>query len=321
MEKDRSLFGPLLLIAAGLMWLLIKSGSVPTANLWALTHIWPYLLIVAGLGLILRAYWKYSSLVVDVLIVGGVVLAIFYAPQLGWDNPIYRGFQLGDEFWRGPTVPGSGNIITQEREVGGFEAVAVDFPGQVFISQGEAESVKVKGDDNLLPALKSEIKNGTLRIYYASDDGKHVNPSKPVVITIVAKELKDVNFETAGDLHVDGIQNTDLNVNVSGAGNLEMTDISVDRLTVNLSGAGNMTASGTTGNLVVTISGFGNFNGADMHSKSAEIDLSGAGNATVWADESLKAAISGAGSVNYYGAATVKKQVSGLGNVKHLGNK
>ncbi|RPJ25391.1 MAG: hypothetical protein EHM33_14675, partial [Chloroflexi bacterium] len=84
MQQKRSLFWPLFLIAAGVIWLLIKSGTIPSANLWALTHIWPFVLIAAGVGIILRSFWKYSSILMDVVIIAGAVLAIVYAPQLGW---------------------------------------------------------------------------------------------------------------------------------------------------------------------------------------------------------------------------------------------
>ena len=50
MQQKRSLFGPLLLIAAGVIWLLIRAGTIPSSNLWALTYIWPFLLIAAGIG-------------------------------------------------------------------------------------------------------------------------------------------------------------------------------------------------------------------------------------------------------------------------------
>ena len=48
MEQKILLFGPLLLVAVGVIWLLVKSGTIPSGNLWALTYIWPFLLIVAG---------------------------------------------------------------------------------------------------------------------------------------------------------------------------------------------------------------------------------------------------------------------------------
>lgn len=100
MEQKRSLFGPLLLVAVGVIWLLVKSGTIPSGNLWALTHIWPFLLIAAGLGIILRPYWQYTSILLDVIIIGGVLLAIIYTPQLGWTNPSLLTFMQNSEpFW------------------------------------------------------------------------------------------------------------------------------------------------------------------------------------------------------------------------------
>lgn len=323
MERPRSLFGPLLLIGAGAVWLLVSAGTIPSANLWALTHVWPYLLIAAGVGLILRSYWKYTSLVLDVLILGGLFLAILNAPQLGWNRPSLTGFvSFGDgDFQLGPAEPGSGKVVTESREVSGFDAIEVDYPAQIFISQGSVESLEIEAEDNVLPGLQTRVRNNKLEIFYDADEGERVNPTKVVRITIVVKDLKDVEFDSAGELTVEGLETDELEVSLSGAGNLELEDITVDSLVVILSGAGNMTASGTTETLRLTISGFGDFKGEDLHGQRAEINISGAGSATVWADEELDASISGAGSVNYYGAASVSKQISGVGSVKHLGDR
>ena len=321
MEHRRSLFGPLLLIAAGVVWLLVKSGTIPTANLWALTHIWPFLLIAAGLGIILRSYWKYTSMILDVLIIGGAVLAILYAPQLGWTNPsIFTMFDNGESFI-GPGERGSGNIISQTREVSGFDAVSVAYPAQVLIKQGNAESLKIEADDNLLPNLKTQVRNGTLEIFYKRESGKHVNPTKTVKITIVVKDLTNVDFTSAGELTVENLKTDALDVSLSGAGNIKLDKILVKALSVSLSGAGSSTASGTADDLNLSISGFGDFKGADLHSKDARVDISGAGSATVWVENDLNAQISGAGSISYYGSASVTKQVSGVGGVNHIGNK
>lgn len=321
MEHRRSLFGPLLLIAAGVIWLLVKAGTIPAANLWALTHIWPFLLIAAGLGIILRSYWKYTSMILDVLIIGGAVLAILYAPQLGWNNPsIFTMFNNSEPFI-GPGERGSGNVISQTREVSGFDAVNVAYPAQVLIKQGKAESLKIEAEDNLLPNLKTQVKNGTLEIFYKRENGKHVNPTKTPIITIVVKDLTNVDFTSAGELTIDGLKTNALDVSLSGAGNMKLDKILVKALSVSLSGAGSSTASGTADDLNLTISGFGDFKGPDLHSQDARVDISGAGSATVWVDNNLDAEISGAGSVSYYGSASVTKQISGVGGVNHLGNK
>lgn len=321
MEHRRSLFGPLLLIAAGVVWLLIKSGTIPAANLWALTHIWPFLLIAAGLGIILRSYWKYTSMILDVLIIGGAVLAILYAPQLGWANPsIFTMFDNGESFI-GPGERGSGNVISQTREVNGFDAVSVSYPATVLIKQGDAESLKIEAEDNLLPNLKTQVKNGTLEIFYKRENGKHVNPTKTPVITIVVKDLTNVDFTSAGELTVENLKTDALDVSLSGAGNVKLDKLLVKGLSVSLSGAGSSTASGTADDLNLSISGFGDFKGSDLHSRDAQVDISGAGSATVWVDNDLNAQISGAGSVSYYGAASVTRQISGVGGVNHIGNK
>jgi hypothetical protein len=321
MENRPSLFGPLLLVAAGVVWLLIKAGTIPSSNLWALTHIWPYLLIAAGLGIILRPYWRYTSLLLDVIIIGGAVLAILYAPQLGWTNPSIITFMQNGEGFFGAGERGSGNIITETRELDDFRAIEVDYPAQVFISQGDTQSLELEADDDFLPGLKTEVRNGTLEIFYRSEDGKRVNPTKTVKITVVVQDLTEVQFSSAGELTIDQLETDNLQVALTGAGNVHLVDILVQHLSMNLSGAGSTTASGRADNFDVDISGFGDFKGAELHGQEANVKISGAGSATVWVDNELDAEVSGAGSVNYYGTASVTRQINGVGSIKHLGNK
>jgi hypothetical protein len=317
MERKFSIFGPLLLIAAGVVWLLVQSGTIPSANLWALTHIWPFLLITAGLGILLTPYWRYVSVVLDVILIGGAVLAIYYAPQLGWANPPMIAFDEHGEPFFGRGEPGSGNVVNETRDVSDFQAVEVRYPAQVFIEQGSTESVKIEAEDNVMPGLQTRVRNGTLDIFYRAEDGKRVNPREPVRITIVVRDLTEVDFSSAGELTIEGLETDKLDVSLSGAGNLKLDTIHVQDLAVTLSGAGSMTASGTADALNLTISGFGDFKGSELHGKTAQVDISGAGSAT----DDLTAEISGAGSVNYYGSASVTKQINGVGGVRSLGSK
>lgn len=321
MQKPKSIFGPLVLIAAGIIWLLVRAGTVPAANLWALTHVWPFLLIAAGLGIIFRSYWAYTSLVLDVLLVGGIVLAILYAPQLGWASPSMMLMFNNSEPFFGPGERGSGNVVSETREVSNFHAIEIDYPAEVIVRQGSQESLEIEAEDNLLPNLKTEVRGGTLEIFYRREDGKHVNPTKIVQITIVVRNLDEVDFTSAGELTVEGLKGENLDVSLSGAGDLDLKDVQLEELSVSLSGAGSMSASGVANTLDMSISGFGGFKGSDLRSKKAEVSISGAGSATVWVDDDLDASISGAGSVNYYGSPAVTRQVSGVGDINHAGEK
>lgn len=321
MQQSKSLFWPLALIATGVVWLLVASGTIPSENLWALTHIWPFLLIAAGLGIILGSYWKHTSIVLDVLLIGGAVLAILYAPQLGWSGPPMFVFGRDGDMFIGPGERGSGNVISQTREVSSFDSVRLEYPAQVLIKQGESESVKIEAEDNLLPNLKTQVRDGRLEIFYKRENGKHVNPTKTVKITILVKDLTDVEFSSAGEVIIEKLKTDNLDVSLSGAGNLKLDGIQVQGLSVSLSGAGSATASGIADTLDLNISGLGDFDGADLHNKDARVSISGAGSATVWVDNDLTAEVSGAGSVSYYGSPSVTRQISGVGDVSHKGNK
>ena len=321
MSQPRSVFGPLFLIAAGVVWLLVQADKIPVSNLWALTHIWPYLLIAAGVGLMLRHYWKYTSMLLDVIVIGGVLLAIYFAPVMAWDNPSLITWVGDKEFYVGPSEPGSGEVISQTREVADFTAIEVDYPAQVTLRQGQAVSVTIEAEDNLLPGLQTRVRDNTLQVFYKVEDGRHVYPTKVVKLTIVVKDLSEVHFESAGELTIEGVDTEKLSVSVSGAGNLNLNDLTANDLIVHLSGAGSMTASGKADDFSLTISGFGSFNGKELHNQTADVNLSGAGSATVWVDDELDAQISGAGSINYYGSPEVSKHISGIGSVSQSGDK
>ncbi len=321
--KERSIFWPLVMIAAGVFWILVGTGVVPSVNLWALSHILPYLLIVLGLGLILRAYWRFAGMLVSLLVVIGAAMAVVYAPQLGWDTPSSWSFNLwnidGD---LGGAVAGSGVVKTETRQVSDFNTIAMDYPAEITIRQGKSESLKIEAEDNLLPQLSAEVQNGTLHLKNTEQNwGQRVNPSKPVIVTINVVDLNKIQFSSAGKMLIESLQTDSLAISVSGAGDVTMTDLKTGDLNLNLSGAGNVKADGVANTLDLNISGLGNFNGEGLQSQEGDVNISGAGNAQVWVESQLSASISGAGSIDYYGSPQVSERISGVGNVRKIGDK
>jgi hypothetical protein len=321
--KDRSIFWPLVMISAGVLWILVGIGTIPRANLWALTHTLPYLLILLGFGLILRAYWRFAGMLVSLLVVAGALAAVVYAPQLGWDDAPSWGWDLwdfGPEV--GGAVAGSGMVESESREVAEFQSISIDYPAEVTVHQGDTESVTIEAEDNLLPQLVAEVRNGTLHLENAERNwGERVNPTEPVLVTITVVELNEVHFPTAGKMQIEGLETDSLAVSVSGAGDVTLIELVASNLNFSLSGAGNISADGDSDGLQVRISGLGNFNGSNLKSQDADIQISGAGSATVWAEDTLDANISGAGSIDYYGDPDVSEHISGVGNVSKIGNK
>lgn len=315
-ERQRSLFFPLALIATGVLWILISMGRIPVQNLWALTHFWPFLLIAAGVGLILRSYWAGSRLVVDVLLVGGAVAAVVFAPQLGWTTPQWN---IGPGFSFDGGVAGSGKVVSQTREVQSFSDISISYPADVLIQQGKAELVKIEAEDNLIPQLSTEIKDGTLTIKNkVLSWNERVRATKPVRITITVKDLRSLDFSSAGSMRIVNLTTDTLKVDLSGAGQLMIEQLKAKTLDCSLSGAGSFSASGAADHLTLDMSGVGSFDGAALATLTSDVQLSGVGSATVRVKDQLTAQVSGLGSVRYYGSPELHAQTSGLGSVNRI---
>lgn len=317
MDERRSFFFPLALIAAGVIWLLISMGYIPSANLWALTRLWPLFLIGAGVGLLLRNSFPYANAVISGLLIVGAMAAVFYAPQLGLD----RGPAWHFDFNGGGSVAGSGDIETEERALATFTDIIVNYPAEVTIQQGQEASVSVRADDNLLPQLDTRVAGSQLIIGNSESNwGRRVNPSETVRIVVIVPDPSSIEFNSAGSVKATGLTGESLEISLDGAGNLELSDLDYVKIAIQLDGAGNITASGSVDSLTAELDGLGNLDAGQLTAQSAVVTVDGLGNATVRAVVSLNVAIDGLGSVNYYGSPQLTEDSNGLGSVKRLGN-
>jgi len=319
-DRRHSLFFPMILIAAGVIWLLVNFGTIPSANLWALTYIWPFLLIGLGAGLILRNYWAEAGILISALLVIGAVGAVIFAPQLGWDTSA-AGFSWHWDWDSGGAVRGSGTMQTETRDLGAFSTLNIRYAADITIQEGAADSVTITADDNLLPQLGTRISGGSLTIDNTERTrGRRVNASETVQINITVQDLSEISFDSAGSVEINGLSSGSLMVTLRGAGNISVNDVTLDELEVRVEGAGSMDASGTVDHLTIRIDGLGSMNGEDLTAQTAEVTVDGLGSATVRVEQSLDVKIDGLGSVNYFGSPEVHQDVDGLGSVKHLGD-
>ena len=320
MERRLRIFWPLALIAAGILWMLIDVGRIPASNLWALTYLWPVLLIGAGVSLILRPYWRFAGAVISALVIAILFFGVLFAGQVGWNRVPMFGTD-GGPFFFGTVERGSGHVITESRDVKGFTTVHLGYPASVVIRQGTSESLTIEAEDNVVAAMRTEVTNGVLEIDNLRDHRVYINPTKPVRVTITAKELEEVSFDSAGDLNVQALSGKDFRVVLNGAGSISLANVKLQSVDATLSGAGTLHASGTTDSLRVDLNGLGSFDGAALRSQTATVSVNGMGSADVWVEKSLTANINGLGSVNYYGTSQVSKQVNGVGTVHYMGSK
>ena len=56
-------------------------------------------------------------------------------------------------------IRGSGDMITETREVSDFDKVVLACSGDIILTQGEGESLKIEGEDNIVAKITTEVRN------------------------------------------------------------------------------------------------------------------------------------------------------------------
>jgi len=189
-------------------------------------------------------------------------------------------------------VKGSGNVVTQARDLSDFHAVEVSNAIQVEITAQKDFAIEVQADDNIAPLVRTEVSGGVLRI---SCD-KHFSASTPVRVRVSAPDIDGLDVSGASNVSLAGVKNSDLKVEVSGA-----SKIRVD---------------GATSELNVEASGASKVDTSALAAEACTVSTSGASNATVNAVSTLQADASGASHINYSGAPkNVVKKSSGASSI------
>jgi len=222
------------------------------------------------------------------------------------------------------TLVGSGKIVTEERDVSGFDQILLAGPGDLTITQGETESLTITADDNLMDYIQSTVDGSTLMLGVDVDDLSDVittfNPTR-LEYDLVVKDLSSLNLAGSGNASMDALDTGEMILTVAGSGNITINNLTADRVETNLPGSGNVELSGSAPDQMVTIAGSGNYIASNLESNIAHVFIGGSGNVTVWASDDLDINIAGSGKVDYYGSPTVKQQILGSGEVNALGDK
>jgi hypothetical protein len=214
-------------------------------------------------------------------------------------------------------VRGSGQVISEEREIGNATSVDLQGFGSVHIERGERASLRIEAEDNLLRYIEIEVREGTLEIRHRR--GTRLVNTMPIDYFVTVRALDGVSVSGAGNVDVAGFQAERFKVRLSGAGNVQIEELKAGALEVTISGAGGMAVEGgEVQSQEIVISGAGDYNAQGMDSGECTVRLSGMGSATVRVRDRLDVTISGAGSVRYVGDPEVEQQVSGVGRVQRI---
>jgi hypothetical protein len=216
-------------------------------------------------------------------------------------------------------IRGSGNLITETRQVSNFDSIELSGSGEVTIIQGGSESLTVETDDNVMEHVKAEVESGTLKLGF-KEEINWISPTQ-LIFNVGVDDLTGLAISGSGDIETDVLETDRLDAAISGSGDIQISDLTAGEVKARISGSGEIYLVGEVSAQDVAISGSGKFLSGDVCSASVKVTISGSGDATVCATETLDANISGSGSVSYYGRPSVNTSGSGSGSINNLGEK
>ncbi|AKD02839.1 head GIN domain-containing protein [Pontibacter korlensis] len=212
------------------------------------------------------------------------------------------------------SLQGNKKIATQNREVSGISGIEVSGGFTVELTQGSNEGVRLEAEENLLDNIKTEVRNGVLRIY--NDKGVSTNKGMKAYVTL--KALESINI--SGGVKVTGnstFKSSALKMDLSGASNVKLA-LDTKQLDAELSGASKVELIGKANEVNMDMSGASKVDASELEARQVKVQASGASNVKVFAKESLNINASGASSVYYKGSPSITSDVSSAARVSRL---
>ncbi|BDD05213.1 head GIN domain-containing protein [Aureibacter tunicatorum] len=193
-------------------------------------------------------------------------------------------------------VKGSGNVISETREISSFSGVKASGMFEIFYTQNDDVSLEVKSDDNLLQYIKTEVKNGTLIIKFEKDIS--LKKSTKMDIYISSPEMNSITQE--------GICKFTCQNNLKA-----------DELKVVNEGMGKIKLVGDAQSLIINNEGMGNIEASELKSMNVNIKNEGMGKIVVNATNELNVNNEGMGKVRYISEPSqISVQNEGMGSVR-----
>jgi hypothetical protein len=214
-------------------------------------------------------------------------------------------------------IKGNGKIVTEKRTTVDYDGISVSGFFDVVLVSGKEGTITVKGEENLLPYIKVEVKDNVLNIY--SEKNINISTNEDIILTVPFEQISAVSLSGSGDVKSKNtIVAKIFKTKLSGSGDLTL-DVKATDFEANLSGSGDVVLTGNSDSFTSKISGSGDVDAVNLITKKANVTISGSGDMKVNCSESLYARVSGSGDIAYKGNPQSKDtKVNGSGEISKI---
>jgi Putative auto-transporter adhesin, head GIN domain len=209
---------------------------------------------------------------------------------------------------------GSGHIVTETRKVGNFDAISVGGSFEVEVKMGDAISVRVEADDNIMKYIETRVSGNTLKI---ETEDLHNYSDVHMKIFITVPSLSRISASGSAEVIADNIltSSSKLTFKASGSSSIR-AEVNASEIETDASSSASISLSGKTKTHKTEASSSADIKTFDLLSENTTANVSSSASIEVHASVSLNARASSSGSIDYKGAAVVNKSESSSGTVE-----
>lgn len=185
----------------------------------------------------------------------------------------------------------SGEIVTDSRNIKGFNSVDILGSPTVYYTQGSTFSVRVKADKSIVKDIKTYVKGNTLTVTYDNSTFNVLSfgddDDNPIKVYVTSPDLIGVTLTGSGDFISEKNVDTDkMRIELKGSGDIDFKSLICDNLFTSLVGSGDIDikkADALSANIELIGSGDIELNLANT--KSTDIVLKGSGDIEIGFDK------------------------------------
>jgi hypothetical protein len=190
---------------------------------------------------------------------------------------------------------------------GSFNSISVSSGIDLYLTQGNEESAAVSAADaKQIDMIKTEIVNGTLKIYFDNKGVTWKSDHKRLKAYVSFKALEKLDVSSGSDVKVTGAINSDkLKLDVSSGSEFNGT-INAKELMADVSSGATIKISGMADKLTIQASSGSDFKGYDFVTDYCMAKASSGSGIHVTINKELSAKASSGGDIVYKGTALIR---------------
>ena len=197
------------------------------------------------------------------------------------------------------SISGSGNIVTQTRNLNQFDGVRASGSLDIEVMNDQTQLVKVEADDNIMPYIITKVEDGMLDVHLKPNFMYHTINAK---VYVSAPSLTKLTVAGSGSItSKDTLANAEqIECKVSGSGDINAV-LEAPSIKATIGGSGTITLAGKTKDFTCNITGSGDLKCNNLLSENTTVGVTGSGTAHVYASVHLIAKVTGSGDIYYSG--------------------